>query len=73
MEKQYAVCVKNKGYEASLELKKIYTLITDKKASAKGLVRIEDESVEDYLYPEEFFMKIDVPHAVEEALSHVKD
>ena len=73
MEKRYVVCVKNKGYEASLELKKIYKAIPDEDAAKKGLLRVEDESHESYLYPNDFFMPIKVPHALEEALSHVKD
>ena len=73
MENRYVVCIKNKGYEASLELKKIYKTMPDEDASKKGLVRIEDESHESYLYPSDFFMKINVPHALEDALSHVKD
>ena len=68
----YAVCIKNNNYEASLELIKIYNLIPDKEAEEKGLVRVRDESLEDYLYPRDYFIEINVPHDVEEALSHVK-
>ena len=56
-----------------LELKKIYKAIPDEDAAKKGLLRVEDESHESYLYPSDFFMPIKVPHALEEALSHVKD
>ncbi len=52
---QFVMCVKNDGYLASLELRKAYRLLEDEPASRRGLLRVVDESGEDYLYPEEYF------------------
>lgn len=64
-EQQFAVCVKNDNYPASLEVRKIYEVLPDKKAAKHGLLRIIDESGEDYLYPQEFFVSIKIPEAAE--------
>jgi hypothetical protein len=66
---QFAICIKNQGYLASLELRKIYQVLPDDKAAKHGLLRIIDESGEDYLYPADFFVAIDLPTAVERAVS----
>ncbi len=68
--KLYAICLKNDGYDASLELRKLYEYIPDKDAEDHDQIRIVDESGEDYLYPKVFFMELQIPKAVEEALSH---
>jgi hypothetical protein len=60
---ELAICVKNEGYVASLELRKVYELLPDASASKHGQLRVVDESGEDYLYPKEFFVCIEVPHA----------
>ena len=52
----FALCIKNKGYEASLESRKIYRVVADSEGDAKSLVRIVDESGEDYLFPAGFFV-----------------
>ena len=69
---RFVVCVKNEGYEASLERNKIYTLIPDPEAARDGDIRVVDESGEDYLYQADWFVPIDVPDAVEESLLHAK-
>lgn len=56
--RQLAIFVKNSGYSVSLELRKLYPVIPDPSAAAHGQVRIVDESGEDYLYPEEYFMLV---------------
>jgi hypothetical protein len=66
---QYAVCVKNTGYLASLELRKIYQLLPDEKALKYGRLRIKDESGEDYLYPADFFVPIKLSASIESAFS----
>jgi hypothetical protein len=58
---RYVLCVNNRGYAASLEVRKVYRLRPDPEANAHGLFRVIDESGEDYLYPEKFFVLIDVP------------
>jgi hypothetical protein len=65
---QFAVCVKNEGYEASLERNKIYMVLRDEEAEKEGNVRIVDESGEDYLYPADWFVAMQVPKAVEASL-----
>ena len=58
MENKFLLCVDNKGYEASLELRKLYQNIPDKEAEGHSQVRIIDESGEDYLYPARYFAPI---------------
>jgi hypothetical protein len=48
----------NEGYLASLELRKVYVVLEDRAAGKLGLVRVIDESGEDYLYPREFFSTV---------------
>ena len=62
------VCIRSEGYEISLELRKIYQTIPDTGAERQDLLRVIDESGEDYLYPAEFFLPIELPKAVEKAL-----
>ena len=66
-EPRFAVCVDNEGYPASLDLWKIYRNLPDQKAARHNLVRIVDESGEDYLYPENYFVPIRLPQAAREA------
>ena len=63
LESSYVVCVKNAGYRSSLILRRIYRVVPDTDASDRGLLRIIDESGEDYLYPAKFFISIDLPKA----------
>ena len=65
---QFVVCVNNAGYPASLETRKIYVSLRDAEAARHGLVRVVDESGEDYLYPEALFRSIELPPAVRRAL-----
>ncbi len=65
---RFAVCVDNDGYPASLELHKIYRVLPDEVAQADGDLRIVDESGEDYLYPAERFVPLELPQAVEKSL-----
>ena len=61
MKGKFVICVDNKGYEASLEIRKLYDMIPDQDAQQHNQVRIIDESGEDYLYPNEFFAAIRLP------------
>ena len=65
---EFVVCINNTDYPASLEMHKIYRVITDKDAKDEGDIRIIDESGEDYLYPSSYFVPIQVPQTVEESL-----
>ena len=67
-EHQFVICIQNEGYPASLELWKVYRVLPDEKAAKHQLIRVIDESGEDYLYAESSFVPIKLPQAVEEAL-----
>ena len=58
MKHKFLLCVENEGYGASLEIRKLYEMLSDKEAERHNQVRIIDESGEDYLYPSSFFAPI---------------
>jgi len=66
--RRFAVCVRNDGYEASLERNKIYTVLADDEAEREGDLRVIDESGEDYLFAADRFVAIEVPAAVRASL-----
>ena len=66
--KQLVVCVSNEGYPASLEKRKIYVALSDAAAEKRGLLRVIDESGEDYLYPKAYFCSIALPQSVKKAV-----
>jgi hypothetical protein len=65
---QFAVCIKNKGYEASLEIGKFYRVVPDEQAERHGYLRIIDESGDDYGYSANRFFSIEVPKPLQRAL-----
>lgn len=67
-EHQFAICVSNESYLASLELWKVYRVLPDEKAAPHNLIRVIDESGEDYLYSASSFVPIKLPPAVAQAL-----
>jgi hypothetical protein len=62
------VCINNEGYAVSLEKRKIYLALRDEQAEKRGLLRIIDESGEDYLYPKTFFRSIALPQSIKKAV-----
>ena len=70
-EPQFVVCLKNEGYQASLEPRKIYRAVPDIRAAEHGLLRVVDESGEDYLYPADYFASITLPQNLIKALALV--
>ena len=66
--KTFVVCVRNEGYPASLELRKIYQSLPDSEAGRHGQIRIIDESGEDYLYPARFFSEIELSPSLKRAV-----
>ncbi|MDE2376243.1 hypothetical protein [Bradyrhizobium sp.] len=66
--KQLVVCVENEGYAASLEKRKIYVALRDPSAEKHDMLRIVDESGEDYLYPKAFFRTVALPQSVRRAV-----
>lgn len=65
---QFAVCLNNSGYKASLEVGKLYQVIRDKEAESHGYLRVVDESGEDYAFTTNRFHLISLPVAVEQVL-----
>lgn len=68
---KYAICTVNAGYEASLELRKLYEVVPDDLATNYEQIRIIDESGEDYLYPASWFVPVDLPDPVAERVAQV--
>ena len=66
--RKFVVCLRNSGYEASLERNKIYAVLPDRTAERDGDLRIVDESGEDYLFAADRFVVIEVPAAVRTSL-----
>jgi hypothetical protein len=69
---RYVLCVRNEEYPASLEKLKLYRRIADVQSERHGLIRVIDESGEDYLYPGDFFRAIEIPKPVRRILSRTK-
>jgi hypothetical protein len=66
---RFAICINNADYPASLELHKIYRVMPDKQAQSDGDLRIIDESGDDYLFPADYFVLVDLPQTVVRALN----
>ncbi|HEV8433459.1 MAG TPA: hypothetical protein VGR95_08600 [Thermoanaerobaculia bacterium] len=60
-QRNFAVCTRNDEYEESLQLEKVYELLDDARAEEHNMVRVIDEEGEDYLYPRDWFLPIDLP------------
>lgn len=69
---QFAVCINNKGYEASLKARKLYRVIPNDEAASHGYIRVIDESGEDYGYSASRFFPMALPEALENALTHCR-
>ena len=65
---RFVVCIENSAYPASLELHKIYRVLPDVDAAREGDLRVVDESGEDYLYPAEWFVAVDLPRRLKTSL-----
>jgi hypothetical protein len=68
---QFAICVCNDDYPASLELRKLYRIVEDDFAQQHALLRVIDESGEDYLYPDTYFVRVALPKPVEQTLHRI--
>ena len=64
----FVVCLRNSGFAAALEVRKLYPFINDSDAEANNLIRVVDESGEDYLYPARLFRKLALPSDIQRAL-----
>ena len=67
--KKFVVCVSNDGYPASLERRKLYEALSDPEAERDGMLRVVDESGEDYLFPSSYFAVVSLRPDVERRLS----
>jgi len=65
---QFAICVQNEGCD-DLVLRKVYQVIPDEAAARDGCLRVIDESGEDYLYPANYFVTLDLPRGAEQAFA----
>ncbi|HEY1497416.1 MAG TPA: hypothetical protein VGF49_22820 [Candidatus Solibacter sp.] len=62
------MCLRNGGFDASLEVRKLYPVVDDPDAEANNLIRVIDESGEDYVYPASLFQKLELPAEVQRVL-----
>jgi hypothetical protein len=66
--RKYFVCIQNEGYAVSLDVRKIYVGLPDSAAELLGMIRVIDESGEDYLYPRNLFAPISLPTVIRQEL-----
>jgi len=66
--KKFAVCVKNDGYEVSLQLRKVYEVLDDDFADQHMMIRVIDETGEDYLFSQKYFVRVELPEPSEQTL-----
>lgn len=66
--KTFALCIKNDACE-DLELRKVYRVLPDRRAEKEGYIRVIDESGEDYLYPQSYFIHLALPRKVQELMA----
>lgn len=67
----FVLCINNQDYPASLEMRKIYQAFQSPRAAEHQLIRVIDESGEDYLYPAEYFIPIELPKAAEKMFAAI--
>ncbi len=67
--RSFFLCIRNRGYAASLQVRTVYSAVEDPEAESHGMLRIVDEFGEDYLFPARFFVPIEVPKAAEQAFA----
>ena len=68
MNQHFVICIDNYEYPASLERRKLYEVIPDPDAESLGQLRVKDESGEDYLYPKNLFVTVELPSSTEKAV-----
>lgn len=67
IESRFVLCIRNEDCD-DLEPRKIYQVLPDESSAADGYIRVIDDSGEDYLYPQDYFVPIDLPQAAQKAL-----
>ena len=68
MERSFVICINNEGNEASLERGNVYQVVGDSRSVEHNLLRVIDESGEDYLFPDSYFVAIELPKIAQDAL-----
>jgi hypothetical protein len=71
-EAAYMICIKNESYPSSLEFGKVYRVLADNRAKEHKMLRVIDESGEDYLYPENYFVPIKLPQLAQDAFTSLR-
>ena len=66
--KHFVICINNGEYAGTLELRKVYEVLEDDAAAKRNYIRVIDESGEDYLYPQSWFVPVTLPASIEELL-----
>jgi hypothetical protein len=66
--KHFVICIHNGEYAGTLELRKVYETLEDSSAETRNYIRVIDESGEDYLYPQDWFVSVAVPESAEQRL-----
>lgn len=66
---RFAICIRNTGFAASLEVRKLYPIVRDSEVEKRGLLRVIDESGEDYVYPASFFVAAELPQRIQKAIA----
>jgi hypothetical protein len=69
---KYLICIKNTDYEVSLELRKLYKLVVGSEFLPKDYVRVIDETGDDYLYPADYFIPVEIPVMFEKKMEEVE-
>ncbi len=68
-ETEFVVCLRNEGFEASLSIRKLYRVLPDPRSQTQALIRVIDETGQDYLYPKQNFAPVEVTRETAAALS----
>jgi hypothetical protein len=71
MNSKYVICIDNKGYKFSLTLHKVYQVLPDPEAAEDGMIRIIDDTGEDYLFGEQRFVPVELPPAAAETFTKI--
>jgi hypothetical protein len=71
MNDKYVICINNKGYEVSLTLHKVYQVLADPEAEEDGMIRVIDDTGEDYLFGEQRFVAVELPAAAAESFARM--
>lgn len=65
---RFVICIQNTDYPAAFEIRKIYQIIPDDNVATHQYIRVIDESGADYLYPADYFLMVELPQPVQEAI-----